>query len=129
MCFAASPKVCPDGAPALWVGTANTFAGSANIAITACGDDTSFSGTLGCQPGFAPCVAGQVTFFGTFVISVDGVTIVINPFAFADGSRCNFDGQLVGITMTGTFQCFDRFGFTTSTGTWRANRCPAPDPP
>ena len=129
LCFAASPKVCPDGAPALWVGTANTFAGSASIAITACGDNADFSGTLGCQPGFAPCSAGQITFFGTFVISVDGVTIVINPFGFADGSRCSFDGQLVGVTMSGTFRCFDGFGFTVSTGTWHTTRCPAPDPP
>jgi len=124
ICVAERPRLCPDGTPALWLGTATSFARSVNIAITACGGDTFFSGTLTCPPGFSPCFGGEITIFGTIVVSTDGVTIIFNPFGFADGSRCNFDGQVVGFTMGGDFRCFDSFGFILNAGTWSASRCP-----
>jgi len=109
-CYPQSPRRCPDGTPALWLGTAISNAGSFSIALTACGDDFSAS--------------GAITVFGTIVISAGGVTIIFNPSGFVDGSRCNFDGRLVGLTMGGAFHCVDALGFTMTAGTWGASRCP-----
>jgi hypothetical protein len=103
-CVADRPRLCPDGTPELWLGTATSLAVSVNIAITFRADDTFFSGTF-----FGPADFGaEIAIFGTTVISVDGITIIFNPSSLADGSRCNFHGQLVGLTMGGDFSASTR---------------------
>lgn len=124
VCVVGMPGLCPDDTPALWLGTASDLAGFIDIAITLCPADALVSGVLFCLPGSAPCFGVESAIFGTTFVGVDGITVIFDPIIFADGGSCTFDGLLFGFTMGGNFLCVDPFGFTVSTGTWSASRCP-----
>jgi plastocyanin len=118
------PALCPDGTPALWFGTATSVSGSVDIAFTLCASDAFVSGAFFCLPGSLPCFLTESAFFGTILVTADGITILFDPLVFGDGTSCTFDELLVGLTMGGDFFCVDPFGFTVSAGTWEASRCP-----
>jgi plastocyanin len=124
VCVAGAPQFCPDGTPALWVGTASSFTGFVDLEFAICAADGFVSGTFACLSDFLPCFAVESPIFGSTGVSVDGVTILFAPFVFATGETCTFDGLLVGLTMGGEFVCVDPFGFVVSAGTWNASRCP-----
>jgi hypothetical protein len=124
VCVVGTPALCPDGTPALWLGTATSGRGSIDIAFTLCASDAFVSGAFICLPGSVPCFVSESGFFGTILFTADGVTILFDPFVFADGSSCTFDALLVGLTMSGDFFCVDPFGFAVSAGTWSTTRCP-----
>jgi hypothetical protein len=119
-----TPALCPDGTPALWFGTATSGSDSVDITFTLCASDVFVSGAFLCLPGFVPCFVTESAFFGTVLVTVDGLTILFDPLVFADGTSCTFNALLVGLTMSGDFLCVDPFGFAASAGTWRASRCP-----
>ena len=123
-CVTEVPIFCPDGTPALWLGTATSALGITDIAFTICASGEFVSGVFSCLPGSLACFGSETATFGTVVIGVDGVTIFFDPLIFADGSTCTFSGSLIGFTMGGDFVCLDLFGFVVSTGTWTATRCP-----
>ena len=124
VCLAGAPSFCPDGTPALWVGTASSLTGLVNLEFAICAADGFVSGTFECLSDFLPCFAVESSIFGTTFVSVDGLTILFDPLVFATGDSCTFDGLLVGRTMGGDFVCVDPFGFIVSAGTWDASRCP-----
>ena len=123
-CVVGTPALCPDGTPALWLGSASSGSGSVDIAFTLCATDAFVSGAFVCLPASGPCFLSESALFGTILLSADGLTILFDPFVFADGTSCTFDTLLVGLTMSGEFFCVDPFGFVVSAGTWGATRCP-----
>ena len=123
-CLTKTSLLCPDGTSALWLGTAVSDIGAVDIAFAICPSHEFFSGTFFCLPGSVSCFVTQSATFGTIAITVDGVSIVLNPFTFGEGAGCTFNGSLLGLTMSGDFTCFDAFGFAVSSGTWSATRCP-----
>jgi len=124
LCIVGPAARCPDGTPALWVGTASSLTGVATIAFRICAADAFASGTFVCLSDSFPCFAVESPILGTTVFSVDGITIVFDSVVFVTGDACTFDARLVGLTMGGDFICVDPFGFIVSAGTWNASRCP-----
>jgi hypothetical protein len=124
VCVPQTPTLCPDGTPALWIGTTTSLIGFADIDFVICGTDAFFSGTFLCLTEVLPCFAVESPIFGTTVVSVDGIAIFFDPLIFPTGDSCTFNAGLIELTMGGDFTCVDPFGFILNTGTWTATRCP-----
>jgi hypothetical protein len=124
VCVAGAPSSCADGTPALWIGTASSFFGFADIELTICAVDGFISGTFACWSDFLPCFGAESPLSGATIVGGDGVTILFGPVIFGTGDTCTFQGLLVGPTMGGGFVCVDPFGFIVTAGTWNASRCP-----
>jgi len=109
--------------PALWLGTATSASGGyVNIGATLCAVGSALTGQFACEPGTNSCLATQGTITGTIV----GSDAYYPHVTFPDGSYCNFDGQVSGLTLSGTYTCYGPSGFIVyDQGTYSLARCPS----
>ena len=120
-CVPGSPALCSDGVPALWLGTATSASGGyVNIGATLCAVGSALTGQFACEPGTNSCLATQGTITGTIV----GSDAYYPHVTFPDGSYCDFFGQVSGLTLSGTYTCYDYSGFYGDQGTYSVTRCP-----
>ena len=108
--------------PALWLGTATSaYGGYVNIGVTLCAVGGALTGQFACEPGTNSCLATQGTITGT-IVGADAFYPVVT---FPDGSYCDFGGQVSGLTLSGTYTCYDSSGFVVyDQGTYSVTRCP-----
>ena len=120
-CLPGTPLLCPDGSPQLWLGTANDGVGYVNVGMTLCRFGSQLSGNYVCSPAspFVDCLASTGTVSGSVVGSTFYPLIT-----FGNGAYCSVNGLLVGLTMGGTYGCYDPFGILLDAGAWTMSRCP-----
>ena len=118
-CLPGTPPVCGDGTPALWLGTATDPFGYVNVGMTLCEVGSAIVGNYVCGPGSLSCLASTGSVSGSVVGSTFYPLIT-----FGNGAYCSVNGLVVGLTMGGTYGCYDPFGSLVDAGTWAMTRCP-----